>query len=90
VVSSRTAARSQEVISRFEDAAALLPEDLRREVREKMHEFAGRRLAVLSRRKRFPARLLAALGRLATAVVYRDNALPKGGDTMKLELARPG
>ena len=44
---------SQEVISRFEDAAALLPEDLRREVREKMHEFAGRRLAVLSRRKRF-------------------------------------
>src|SRR6266436_5198896 len=29
------------------------PEEVRREVREKMHEFAGRRLAVLSRRKRF-------------------------------------
>jgi hypothetical protein len=43
----------QEVFSRFEDAAATLPEEVRREVREKMHEFAGRRLAVLSRRKRF-------------------------------------
>jgi hypothetical protein len=44
---------SQEVFSRFEDAAAALPEEVRSEVREKMHEFAGRRLAVLSRRKRF-------------------------------------
>src|SRR2546427_12282125 len=43
----------QEVFSPFEDAAATLPEEVRREVREKMHEFAGRRLAVLSRRKRF-------------------------------------
>jgi len=37
----------------LEDAAATLPEEVRRDVREKMHEFAGRRLAVLSRRKRF-------------------------------------
>src|SRR5437879_13912062 len=35
----------QEVFSRFEDAAATLPEEVRRDVREKMHEFAGRRLA---------------------------------------------
>ena len=44
---------SQEVVSRFDDAAAGLPEDIRREVREKMHEFAGRRIAVTSRRKKF-------------------------------------
>jgi hypothetical protein len=44
---------SQEVVSRFDDAAAELPEDIRREVREKMHEFAGGRIAVAARRKRF-------------------------------------
>src|SRR5687767_13022119 len=46
-------AGSQEVISRFEDAAAHLPDDIRRPVREKVHEFAGRQLSVISRRKRF-------------------------------------
>lgn len=44
---------SQEVVSRFDDAAAALPEDIRRQVREKMHEFAGRRIQVTSRRKSF-------------------------------------
>ena len=43
----------QEVISRFEDAAAALPEDIRTDIREKVHEYAGRRLSVTSRRKRF-------------------------------------
>src|SRR4051812_33061311 len=38
---------------RFEDAASELPENIRREVREKVHEFAGRRLAVQARRKKF-------------------------------------
>ncbi|HEY2338653.1 MAG TPA: hypothetical protein VGI18_14940 [Burkholderiales bacterium] len=42
-----------EVFARFEEAAAPLPEDVRREVREKVHEFAGRRIAVLARRRRF-------------------------------------
>jgi hypothetical protein len=37
----------------FEDAAGALPEHIRREVREKVHEFAGRRIAVKNRRKRF-------------------------------------
>jgi hypothetical protein len=37
----------------FEDAAAALPEHIRREVREKVHEFAGRRIAVQSRRRSF-------------------------------------
>jgi hypothetical protein len=40
-------------VTRFEDAADALPESIRREVREKVHEFAGRRLAVRSRRKAF-------------------------------------
>jgi hypothetical protein len=40
-------------VARFEDAAAGLPDNIKREVREKLHEFAGRRLAVRSRRKRF-------------------------------------
>ena len=40
-------------VPRFEDAAASLPDDIRREVREKVHEFAGRRLKVQSRRTRF-------------------------------------
>ena len=42
-----------DVFARFEEAAASLPEDVRREVREKMHELAGRRIAVQSRRKSF-------------------------------------
>jgi hypothetical protein len=42
-----------EVVSRFDDAAATLPEDLKREIREKVHEFAGRRLEVIARRRRF-------------------------------------
>jgi hypothetical protein len=44
---------SEEVFSRFEEAAVALPEDIRRGVREKVHEFAGRRISVQSRRKRF-------------------------------------
>lgn len=40
-------------VARFEDAAAGLPDDIRREVREKVHEFAGRRIAVQSRRGKF-------------------------------------
>jgi hypothetical protein len=40
-------------VARFEDSAAALPDDIRREVREKVHEFAGRRLAVRSRRAKF-------------------------------------
>ena len=44
---------SDEVISRFDDAAAALPEDIRHEIREKVHEYAGRRIAVTNRRKRF-------------------------------------
>jgi hypothetical protein len=40
-------------VTRFEDAAAELPDEIRREVREKVHEFAGRRIAVQSRRKTF-------------------------------------
>ncbi len=46
-------AGSQDVISRFEDAAAALPADIRSEIRQKVHEYAGRRIAVTSRRKRF-------------------------------------
>jgi hypothetical protein len=41
------------VVALFEDAAAALPEDLRSEIREKVHEFAGRSLQVVSRRKKF-------------------------------------
>lgn len=40
-------------VARFEDSATALPDDIRREVREKVHEFAGRRLAVRSRRAKF-------------------------------------
>ncbi len=46
-------AAATDFVSRFEDAAADLPEDIRREVREKLHEFAGRRISVQSRRKKF-------------------------------------
>jgi len=42
-----------EVLSQFDDAATTLPEDIQREIREKIHEFAGRRLAVTSRRRQF-------------------------------------
>jgi hypothetical protein len=42
-----------DVVTRFDDAAVALPEDIRAEIREKIHEFAGRRLAVTSRRKAF-------------------------------------
>lgn len=40
-------------VARFEDAAVALPEAIRRAVRQKVHEFAGRRIAVQNRRKRF-------------------------------------
>jgi hypothetical protein len=46
-------AANDDVFARFEEAAANLPEDVRREVREKMHEFAGRSLQVRARRKQF-------------------------------------
>jgi len=42
-----------EFVTRFEDAAGALPLDIRREVREKLHEYAGRRLATSHRRARF-------------------------------------
>ena len=42
-----------EVVARFDDAATALPEDIRAEIREKIHEFAGRRISVTSRRKAF-------------------------------------
>jgi hypothetical protein len=41
------------VVALFEDAAAALPTDLRASIREKVHEFAGRQLSVVSRRKKF-------------------------------------
>ncbi len=44
---------SRDVVALFEDAAAALPADLRTEIREKVHEFAGRSLRVVSRRGRF-------------------------------------
>jgi len=43
----------EDVVTRFDDAATALPEDIRGEIREKIHEFAGRRLGVTSRRKQF-------------------------------------
>jgi hypothetical protein len=46
-------ASAAEFVTRFEDAAESLPRDIRREVREKVHEFAGRRLAVRNRRAKF-------------------------------------
>jgi hypothetical protein len=44
---------SRDVVALFEDAAAALPADLRASIREKVHEFAGRQLSVVSRRKKF-------------------------------------
>ncbi len=42
-----------EFVARFEDAAAALPDNIKRGVREKVHEFAGRRLAARNRRRKF-------------------------------------
>jgi hypothetical protein len=44
---------SRDVVAQFEESAAALPSDIRAEVREKVHEFAGRSLEVVSRRKKF-------------------------------------
>jgi hypothetical protein len=44
---------SRDVVPLFEDAAAALPPELRAAIREKVHEFAGRQLGVVSRRKKF-------------------------------------
>lgn len=44
---------SRDVVALFEDAAAALPRELRAEIREKVHEFAGRSLRVVSRRRKF-------------------------------------
>jgi hypothetical protein len=44
---------SRDVVALFEDAAAALPPELRSEIRQKVHEFAGRSLQVVSRRKKF-------------------------------------
>jgi hypothetical protein len=46
-------ANDAEFVTRFEDVAGDLPLDIRREVREKLHEFAGRQLTVQSRRRKF-------------------------------------
>lgn len=43
----------EDVVARFDDAAAALPQDIAAEIREKIHEFAGRRLVITSRRKQF-------------------------------------
>jgi hypothetical protein len=44
---------SRDVVLQFEDAATALPADLGAAIREKVHEFAGRSLKVVQRRKRF-------------------------------------
>ena len=44
---------TREMVERFDDLAASLPSDIGAEVRERIHEFAGRRLAVTSRRRKF-------------------------------------
>jgi len=44
---------SHDIVARFEDAAAALPEDIRREIRQKVHEYAGSPKAVIARRKKF-------------------------------------
>ena len=51
--SSTCSPASRDDVARLDDAAAALPEDLRAAIREKIHEFAGRNLAVTARRKRF-------------------------------------
>jgi len=44
---------SRDDVARFEEAAAALPADLSIPIREKIHEFAGRSMAVTARRKKF-------------------------------------
>jgi len=44
---------SREDVARFEEAAAALPGELSSAIREKIHEFAGRNIAITARRKRF-------------------------------------
>jgi hypothetical protein len=44
---------ARDVAAQFEDAATALPVDLRSAIREKVHEFAGRQLEIVSRRKKF-------------------------------------
>ena len=44
--------QGEDVISRFEDAAAALPDDIRQEIRQKVHEYAGTRKSITARRKR--------------------------------------
>ena len=44
---------SRDVVARFEEAAGGLPTELRTPIREKVHEFAGRTIAVTSRRNKF-------------------------------------
>ena len=44
---------TREMVLRFDDLAASLPTDIGREIRERIHEFAGRKLAVTSRRRKF-------------------------------------
>ena len=44
---------SRDVVALFEDAATALPPDLAAEIRQKVHEFAGRQLTIVSRRKKF-------------------------------------
>jgi len=46
-------ASAPDFAARFEEAAAELPDHIRREVREKVHEYAGRRISVQARRARF-------------------------------------
>jgi hypothetical protein len=46
-------AASRDVVARFEDAMGGLPAELRTQIREKIHEFAGRSLEVMTRRKKF-------------------------------------
>jgi hypothetical protein len=44
---------SRDDVSRLEEAATALPPELSSAIREKIHEFAGRAIAVTSRRKTF-------------------------------------
>jgi hypothetical protein len=44
---------TREMVERFDDLATSLPADIGREIRERIHEFAGRKLGVTSRRRKF-------------------------------------
>jgi hypothetical protein len=44
---------SRDDVARIEEAAAALPAELSSTIREKIHEFAGRSIAVTTRRKAF-------------------------------------